>query len=231
MRKIPQKQAVCCGVRTWGKAHRIGSVCSARSSCSPTAVSLPARRCQQSQRPFPSFRLTGLPARTTGANRPVMADSKPAADRGELRFVAVPSGAGGWRHDPRASNLEPNRYRVRSRCSSQKTEGSCREGLSARHDRRGCVSKAYAGQLISSRLRRALGLMPFHWLAPVGAPLKGDAMGEGRPIWPGTLCAAAVVAIGGLLSACSHDPIEPAPVYMMGADRATDRYAPLLPAP
>ena len=73
--------------------------------------------------------------------------------------------------------------------------------------------------------------MPFHWLAPVGAPLKGDAMGEGRPIWPGTLCAAAVVAIGGLLSACSHDPIEPAPVYMMGADRATDRYTPRLPGP
>jgi hypothetical protein len=42
-------------------------------------------------------------------------------------------------------------------------------------------------------------------------------MGKGRPIWPGTLCAAAVVAIGGLLADCSHDPIEPAPVYMMGA--------------
>jgi hypothetical protein len=56
-------------------------------------------------------------------------------------------------------------------------------------------------------------------------------MGEGRPISPGTLWAAAVVAIGGLLSACSHDPVEPAPVYMMGADRATDHHAPLLPRP
>jgi hypothetical protein len=39
---------------------------------------------------FPIDRITG--AVTTGANRPVMADSKPAADRGELRFVAVPPG-------------------------------------------------------------------------------------------------------------------------------------------
>jgi len=49
-------------------------------------------------------------------------------------------------------------------------------------------------------------------------------------IWPGTLCAA-VVATGGLLAACSHDPIEPAPVYMMGADRAIDRYLPVTPGP
>jgi len=55
-------------------------------------------------------------------------------------------------------------------------------------------------------------------------------MGKGRPIWPGTLYAA-VLATGGLLAACSHDPIEPAPVYMRGADRATDSYASATPGP
>ena len=47
---------------------------------------------------FPIDRITG--AVTSGANRPVMADSKPAADRGELRFVAVPPGqvVGGMIH-------------------------------------------------------------------------------------------------------------------------------------
>jgi hypothetical protein len=39
---------------------------------------------------FPIDRITG--AVTAGANRPVMAESKPAADQGELRFVAVPRG-------------------------------------------------------------------------------------------------------------------------------------------
>src|SRR5229473_994908 len=51
-------------------------------------------------------------------------------------------------------------------------------------------------------------------------------MGEGRPIWPRSLCSAVMVTVG-VLVACSHDPIESAPVYMMGADRATDRYAPV----
>jgi hypothetical protein len=55
-------------------------------------------------------------------------------------------------------------------------------------------------------------------------------MRDRRRIWPGTLCAA-VVATGGLLAACSHDPIEPAPVYMMGADRAIVRYAPVTTGP
>jgi hypothetical protein len=47
---------------------------------------------------FPIDRITG--AVTSGANRPVMAESKPAADRGELRFVAVPPGqvVGGMIH-------------------------------------------------------------------------------------------------------------------------------------
>src|SRR6266851_2470821 len=53
-------------------------------------------------------------------------------------------------------------------------------------------------------------------------------MGEGRPIWPGIICAA-VRATGGVLAACSNDPIEPAAVYMMGSDRAADRYAPATP--
>src|SRR5580700_4325780 len=39
---------------------------------------------------FPIERITG--AVTTGANRPVMADSKPAADQGTLRLVVVPQG-------------------------------------------------------------------------------------------------------------------------------------------
>jgi hypothetical protein len=39
---------------------------------------------------FPIDRITG--AVTAGANRPVMAESKSAADQGELRFVAVPRG-------------------------------------------------------------------------------------------------------------------------------------------
>jgi len=55
-------------------------------------------------------------------------------------------------------------------------------------------------------------------------------MRDRRRIWSGTLCAA-VVATGGLLAACSHNPIEPAPVYMMGADRAIDRYLPVTLGP
>jgi hypothetical protein len=47
---------------------------------------------------FPIDRITG--AVTTGANRPVIAESKPAADQGELRFGALPRGrvVGGMVH-------------------------------------------------------------------------------------------------------------------------------------
>jgi len=39
---------------------------------------------------FPVYRITG--AVTAGANRPVITESKPAADQGELRLVVVPRG-------------------------------------------------------------------------------------------------------------------------------------------
>jgi hypothetical protein len=53
-------------------------------------------------------------------------------------------------------------------------------------------------------------------------------MGKGRPTWLG---AAAMVAIGLFLAACSHDPIQPAPVLMMGGNRATVASAPTVAAP
>jgi hypothetical protein len=57
---------------------------------------------------------------------------------------------------------------------------------------------------------------------------RGGAMGKVRPTWLG---AVAMVAIGLFLAACSHDPIQPAPVLMMGGNRATDATAPALAAP
>src|SRR5258707_3264444 len=56
---------------------------------------------------------------------------------------------------------------------------------------------------------------------------EGGAMGKIRPNWLG---AAAVVTIGPRLAARSHDPIQPAPVFMMGGDRATDPSAPTITA-
>jgi len=47
-------------------------------------------------------------------------------------------------------------------------------------------------------------------------------MREVRSTRPG---AATVIAIGVFLAACSHDPIQPAPVLMMGGNRATDATA------
>ncbi len=99
----------------------------------------------------------------------------------------------------------PSRMRQRSLCRS--TDGS-RLHRASGSTRRQAAWRRLIGELSSERRQ------------------KGDAMGEGRRVWLGTLCAA-VIATGGLLAACSHDPIEPAPVYMMGADRATDRYAPV----
>jgi hypothetical protein len=45
------------------------------------------------------------------------------------------------------------------------------------------------------------------------------------------LGAAAMVAIGVFLAACSHDPIQPAPVLMMGGNRATDATVPAIALP
>jgi hypothetical protein len=56
---------------------------------------------------------------------------------------------------------------------------------------------------------------------------EGGAMGKIRPNWLG---AAAVVTIGAFLAACSHDPIQPAPVLMMGGNRATDARTPAITA-
>jgi hypothetical protein len=60
------------------------------------------------------------------------------------------------------------------------------------------------------------------------AQRKRGAMGKVRPTWLG---AAAIVAIGLFLVACSHDPIQPAPVLMMGGNRATIATAPAIGAP
>jgi hypothetical protein len=54
-------------------------------------------------------------------------------------------------------------------------------------------------------------------------------MAEGRAIWR-SAPSAALVAIG-VLTACSHDPIAPAPVFMMGGNRAADATAPTVAAP
>src|SRR5258708_36859410 len=56
---------------------------------------------------------------------------------------------------------------------------------------------------------------------------EGGAMGKIRPNWLG---AAAVVTIGAFLAACSPDPIQPAPVLMMGGNRATDARTPAITA-
>ena len=53
-------------------------------------------------------------------------------------------------------------------------------------------------------------------------------MREVRSTRPG---AAAVMAIAVFLAACSHDPIQPAPVLMMGGNRATDATAPAIAPP
>jgi hypothetical protein len=55
----------------------------------------------------------------------------------------------------------------------------------------------------------------------------GDVMAKSSPTWLG----AALVAIGAFLAACSHDPITPAPVVMMGGNGATDARAAAIPGP
>jgi hypothetical protein len=55
-------------------------------------------------------------------------------------------------------------------------------------------------------------------------------MAEIRPIWRRAFGSASV-AIGVFLAACSHDPIQPAPVYLKGATTTTDTRAPIVAAP
>ena len=49
--------------------------------------------------------------------------------------------------------------------------------------------------------------------------MVGGEVGKVRPIWWRAI-GSAVIPIGVFLAACSHDPVQPAPVQLMGAGSA-----------
>src|SRR3977135_3562247 len=86
------------------------------------------------------------------------------------------------------------------------------------------------GLAMPARFGRLLGSgLVGHRIRAGSTTAKGrGVMREVRSTRPG---AAAVMAIAVFLAACSHDPIQPAPVLMMGGNRTTDATAPAIAPP
>ena len=75
-------------------------------------------------------------------------------------------------------------------------------------------------------------MSPYVWVIPwVGtADMVGGEVGKVRPIWWRAI-GSAVISIGVFLAACSHDPVQPAPVQLMGAGSVPDAPVPTMGGP
>jgi hypothetical protein len=77
-----------------------------------------------------------------------------------------------------------------------------------------------------SAARAAIG---FRAASASGSTVNEGPMAKGRPTCLGALGVLVVSSV--FLAACSHDPITPAPVVMMGGNRTTDARAAAIPGP
>ncbi len=106
----------------------------------------------------------------------------------------------------RRSQRPSRRSRIRQQSLCHSTDPSRLHSPRVRHSRAqstACAVSPDISELSSERRKRGM---------PWG---RADEFGPG-----------CYVRLSWRLGVCSHDPIQPAPVYMMGADRAIDRYAP-----
>ena len=75
-------------------------------------------------------------------------------------------------------------------------------------------------------------MSPYVWVIPcIGtADMVGGEVGKVRPIWWRAI-GSAVIPIGVFLAACSHDPVQPARVQLMGAGSVPDVPVPTMGGP